>query len=102
MNMRAADASVSRAPKAMKTFPISDVLSNVELSLADASDDGLEVEASTTPCVAAAAGCSEGVNDRSLFWSEPTAPGSAGASASAGLSAAVCRTVLAFSDMAAD
>ena len=65
MNMRAADASVSRAPKAMKTFPISDVLSSVELSLADASDDGLEVEASTTPCVVAAVGCSEGGNDRS-------------------------------------
>src|SRR4051794_2713837 len=109
MNMRAADASVSRAPKAIKTLPISDVLSSVELSLADASDDGLEVEAITTPCVTApcvtvAAGCSEGGNDRSmvLFWSEATAPGSAGASASAGLSAAVCRTVLAFSDMAAD
>ena len=33
MNMRAADAIVSRAPKAMKIFPISEVLSRVELSL---------------------------------------------------------------------
>jgi hypothetical protein len=63
MNIRAADATVSSAPKAMKTFPISDVLSSVELSLA--SDDGLEVEANTTPCVVAAAGCSAGLNERS-------------------------------------
>ena len=33
MNMRAADAIVSKAPKAMKIFPISEVLSQVELSL---------------------------------------------------------------------
>ena len=33
MNIRAADAIVSRAPKAMKIFPISEVLSRVELSL---------------------------------------------------------------------
>ena len=30
MNMRAADASVSRAPKAMKIFPISEVWSQVD------------------------------------------------------------------------
>src|SRR6185312_2796259 len=103
MNIRAADATVSSAPKAMKTFPISDVLSSVELSLT--SEDGLEVEASTTPCVVVAAvGCSGGVKERSnvVVWSEVTAPGSAGASASAGLSAAACRTELAFSDIAAD
>jgi hypothetical protein len=33
MNMRAADAIVSKAPKAMKIFPISEVLSRVVLSL---------------------------------------------------------------------
>ena len=32
MNMRAADASVSRAPKAMKIFPISDVCPQAESS----------------------------------------------------------------------
>src|SRR6186713_1719396 len=103
MNMRAADAIVSRAPKAMKIFPISEVLSRVELSLA-VSEDGLEVEAKTTVCEGKETGCSEEFNDRSklLSWSEATMPASAGASASAGLSAAACRTVLAFSDMAAD
>ena len=65
MNMRAADATVSSAPKAMKTFPISDVLSSVELSLADASDDALEVEAMTTACEVVPIGCSEGDSDRS-------------------------------------
>ena len=34
--MRAADAIVSKAPKAMKIFPISEVLSRVELSLLEA------------------------------------------------------------------
>jgi hypothetical protein len=56
MNMRAADATVSNAPTAMKIFPIIDVLSSVELSLLAASEDGLEVEARTTPCVVAEAG----------------------------------------------
>src|SRR4029079_16536714 len=104
MNMRAADAIVSRAPKAMKIFPISEVLSRVELSLPAVSEDGLEVEAITTVCEVVATGCSEGFNDRSklLSWSVAITPASAGASASAGLSAAACRTVLAFSDMAAD
>ena len=32
MNIRAADAIVSRAPKAMKIFPIREVWSQVELS----------------------------------------------------------------------
>src|SRR6185436_1810310 len=50
MNMRAADAIVSRAPKAMKIFPISEVLSRVELSLPAVSEDGLEVDAITTVC----------------------------------------------------
>ena len=52
MSMRAADATVSRAPKAMKIFPISEVLSSVELSLFAAwtalSAAGLLLEAITT------------------------------------------------------
>ena len=41
MNMRAAEAIVSKAPKAMKTFPISEVWSQVELSLLAAATEGL-------------------------------------------------------------
>src|SRR5215207_3627076 len=105
MNMRAADATVSRAPKAIKIFPISEVLSRVELSLAAAwpSAAGLLVEASATVCVeVAGASCKCSARSVSLSWSGAAAAVSAGASASAGLSTAACRTVLAFSDMAAD
>ena len=38
MSIRAADAIVSSAPKAMKIFPISEVLSRVELSLCAGTD----------------------------------------------------------------
>ena len=37
MNIRAAEAMVSNAPKAMKIFPISEVWSQVEVSPVDAS-----------------------------------------------------------------
>jgi hypothetical protein len=42
MNMRAAEATVSSAPKAMKIFPISEVLSSVELSLPASADARLQ------------------------------------------------------------
>ena len=55
--MRAAEAIVSKAPKAMKIFPISEVWSQVELSLLLASAgeaDAALMGAIATVCVAGA------------------------------------------------
>ena len=60
MNIRAAEAIVSSAPKAMKIFPISEVSSQVEVSLAAAfaatAATGLVGASATVVCEAA--GCS--------------------------------------------
>lgn len=95
MNMRAAEATVSNVPTAMKTFPINDVLSRVELSLLALSDIGLEVEAITTPWVAGVGAEGDSCNARSasLSWSEA----STGVPASAGLSAVAADMPLALS-----
>lgn len=53
MNMRASEAIVSKAPKAMKILPISEVWSQVEDSLPDASSGAAEAglaEAIATVC----------------------------------------------------
>ena len=118
MNMRAADAMVSRAPKPMKIFPISEVWSQVELSLlasvgeGDAArtgaiatvwvDDGFACVA-CAPCVAGAL-CIPGApccstRSTSLSWSEEATLPSAAGWPSAGLSAAA-NSVFAFADIA--
>src|SRR5258705_10254834 len=102
--MRAADAIVSKAPKPMKIFPISEVLSRVELSLLKArvaaSAAGLTDAIATVWVELEGGSCRD--RSLSLSWSAAVAAVSAGACASAGLSAAACRFVLAFADMASD
>src|SRR3954469_3279681 len=101
MNMRAAEAIVSNAPNAMKTFPISEVWSQVELSLPEARTGAAEAGlawAIATVCLDGGACCS--ALSTSLSWSEATTCASAGACASAGLSAAASSMVLAFAVIA--
>src|SRR5215211_1771834 len=99
MNMRAAEATVSSAPKAMKIFPISEVSSQVELSLlAGAAAAALTTlfDAIATVCEGVAASCK--LRSTSLSLSGATIwlvwP-STGACASAGLSAAAISIALA-------
>src|SRR4051812_17605168 len=104
MNMRAAEATVSSAPKAMKIFPISEVSSQVELSLlAGAAAAALTVlfEAIATVCEGVAASCKARSTSLSwsgaitwLVWLSAGACASAGL-ASAGLSALAIRIALA-------
>src|SRR6267142_3101817 len=102
--MRSADAIVSKAPKPIKIFPISEVLSRAELSLLKArvaaSAAGLTDAIATVWVEVEGLSCRD--RSLSLSWSAAVAAVSAGACASAGLSAAACRFVLAFADMASD
>src|SRR5665647_163489 len=102
MNIRAAEAMVSRAPKPMKIFPISEVWSQAVLSLLLAATGaagaaGASAEANARG--AAGAVLWRSARSTSLSWSAattwPSDRASAAGGASAGLSGEACRISLA-------
>src|SRR6266852_5041366 len=103
MNMRAAEATVSSAPKPMKIFPISEVWSQVELSPPLATTGAARATGASAAAVAwagAAGVLSCSARSTSLSWSAETTWVSAVGCASAGLFGAACRILLARTDIA--
>ena len=102
MNMRAAEAIVSRAPKAMKIFPISEVWSQVELSLLRCQHGRRRRRAWPRPSRRVCVGgvlLQRAIDIVELIGGDHRGIGG-GLALSAGLSAAASRIVLAFAVIA--
>src|ERR1019366_2580110 len=100
MNMRAAEAIVSSAPKPMMIFPIREVWSQIELSLllAITGATGASAEAIARVVAGGLPWCS--ARSTSLSWSAETTWVSVAGWASGGLFGAACRLSVARADMA--